>query len=802
MKQNYKDIMIIYIILTGAFLGGCETSLADQNELVFSKEGGLYEDEFLLELTTNIQDGTIYYTLDGSEPTPEAIKYTDEIIISDRTDEENIWSAIVVDNSSGGGRMDFGAEGFPGFGENNGGRPALDEDGLPDFDEDNGRQSTFDEDRLPDFGEDNGGQSTFDEDRLPDFGENNGRRPAFDDEQAPDFNREAPQFNEALTPESGGSPAFNEDGAPPMAPEFDDELPSDPNENRSALNEEGFSGINNTTTVPEENVFKGTVIKAAVFSDTGEQLTDSIVQSYFISEDIFNRYDLPIISIVADGEHLFDVETGIYMNYNESGSDWERPVSFTLYEADGSEGFSLNLGMRISGNTSRGLTQKALRFYARSEYDEHNTIEYELFESLTTSNSDEPLTTFKRFTLRNSGQDNSATLFRDVVQQSLVSDLNVNTQAGRPAIAFVNGEFWGIYMIQERYDDHYFANHYQIDKDDVALLEISQGNQTPEIKEGDESDLEFYQEMVNFFEENSLMNEENYLKAQEYLDIDNIIDYFIVNIYSANADWPANNNLFWRYKTANGGYNSEAEWYEDGRFRWIIKDLDWGFGLRSDSSHNTLAHALNEMDSTITRRGLDGFTSDSSTLFIRKLLENETFKAKFINRFSDVMNTNYDLDTVVNTIEEMARTIENAIDEQSNRYPSSVSSVESWEEKVATMIEFATERTECVEQFLAERFDLSHLVTVTLNTDSEKGYIRINDMDITLDKQGVTTENTWSGKYFAQTNQTFTAIPLEGYEFVKFRVTDHSTTQVTEYVNDSIEIILGSEGVTVEAVFE
>jgi hypothetical protein len=328
-----------------------------------------------------------------------------------------------------------------------------------------------------------------------------------------------------------------------------------------------------------DNVFKGTVIKAAVFSASGEMLSGISSQSYFVSEDIFTRYNLPIVSIVTDAGHFFDSATGIYTNYSQSGSDWERPVYFEMYEADGTSAVALNMGVRINGGSTRSLAQKALRFYARKNYDEENAaVDYALFAGLTTSYSDDLLTSFKRIILRSSGNDNNSTLFRDALMQSLVSDLHVDTMASRPCVAFVNGEFWGIYNIRERYDDHYFAGHYDIDADKVAVLAI-ESSSTPEISEGDESDLARYDKMYSFFDSYSMTEDANYQKAQEYLDIDNLTDYYIANIYSANTDWPGNNNVLWRYKTDNGGYDSTAVWYQDGRFRWVMKDMDWGFGL-------------------------------------------------------------------------------------------------------------------------------------------------------------------------------------------------------------------------------
>lgn len=698
------------------------------NGVIFSQYGGLYESEFLLALSTDIENGVIRYTLDGSDPTSESTQYTDEIVLADRTSEDNLLSAIATSGSGGGG-------GFGG-GRNND-NAVISEGGL----------------------------------------QNDGTAPSDTavDGEAPTDNNATERPNMDNAGQVGGMRGRDSSGS-------------------------------GTASAPAENVFKGTVVKAAVFSEDREILSDISTQSYFVSEDIFTRYgDLPIVSIVTNADNFFDDETGIYTNYNQSGLDWERPVYFELFEADGTSVISQSMGIRINGGTTRSLPQKALRFYAKSSYDEENpTIEYELFEGLITSYSDDPLTTFKRIILRSSGNDNSGSLFRDALMQSLVSDLNVDTQASRPCIAFLNGEFWGIYNICERYDDHYFANHYDIDADNVVVLEISNGSGTPEINEGDESSLEYYKEMIDFFNSNSMTDEANYLKAQEYLDVDNFIDYYITNIYSGNTDWPANNNVFWRYQTENGGYDDTVEWYMDGRFRWIIKDMDWGFGLMTDQTNNTLLHAMNESASSTGggKRGGGGFTSAESTLMFRKLLENEELQAKFINRFCDVMNTNYEADTVIEAIQAMKAAIEPAISEQSNRYPSSVSSVESWEASINKMIQFAQERAGYMQGFLQSRFSLSDVVTVMLNTNSDAGYIRINDTDITTGTRGVNDASAWSGSYFAGTTQTFTAVALDGYMFVKFVVTDTTNGTTTEYMDSTIGVTLGGSGITVQAVFE
>ena len=310
--------------------------------------------------------------------------------------------------------------------------------------------------------------------------------------------------------------------------------------------------------------------------------------------------------------------------------------------------------------------------------------------------------------------------------------------------------------------------------------------------------------MYSFFESNALTDDANYQKAQEYIDIDNFIDYYIANIYSANEDWPGNNNIFWRYKTENGGYDDTAVWYEDGRFRWMIKDMDWGFGLQVQVTSDTLAFALGQTSTQGNqgRGGGMGFNADYSTLFFRRLIENEDFKARFINRFCDVMNTNYNTDAVVAAINAYADSIAPAISEQVARYPSSAGgSVSNWEANVQTMVSFAQQRTGYVQGFLASQFSLGDVVTVTLQADSSAGCIRINDTDITTGTRGVTDASNWSGEYFVGTTQSFTAIPADGHSFVKFIVTDLATGTAKEYTTNSISIALGSKGASVQAVF-
>src|SRR5690606_3032597 len=126
--------------------------------------------------------------------------------------------------------------------------------------------------------------------------------------------------------------------------------------------------------------------------------------------------------------------------------------------------------------------QKTWRLYAKSDYGP-SWFDYRLFP-------DKNLTRYKRFILRNSGQDWTKTMLRDGFMQRLVQDLSFDTQFYRPLILFVNGEFWGIRNARDRYDDYYIEAHYGVPRNQIDFLELD-----AVVQEGDAA---HYNEMILF----------------------------------------------------------------------------------------------------------------------------------------------------------------------------------------------------------------------------------------------------------------------------------------------------------------
>lgn len=134
--------------------------------------------------------------------------------------------------------------------------------------------------------------------------------------------------------------------------------------------------------------------------------------------------------------------------------------------------------------------------------------------------------------------------------------------------------------------------------------------------------------------------------------------------------------------------------YADSKWRWLIFDLDFGFGHNVGYEHNFLEDALDET-----------YGCDCSTLFLRKLLENDEFKQQFIDRYAYHLNTTFHKDTVISKINEFVELLSTEIQYHMQRwhYPDTYT---QWEDEIEALIEFATLRPCYCAEHVIENFEL------------------------------------------------------------------------------------------------
>jgi len=493
-------------------------------------------------------------------------------------------------------------------------------------------------------------------------------------------------------------------------------------------------------------ISQDTVIRAKIFKiNYIPSRTDS--RTYITS----NTHDLPIVTLVSEPENFFDQQYGIYEYGPEENwqndlpffganfwQDWERDVHFSFYEPTGELGVAMDAGVKIFGAWSRANDQRSMSIHARGRYG-FGKLEYPIFPSLDYDK-------FESIVLRSSGNDWMRTNIKDVIATSLMEGSGLEYQAHRSAVVYLNGEYWGFYNIREKVNDHFLDDKINVDKSEINIL-----TNNGEIVKGSNTE---YNEIINFVTNNSLTDQSNYDYVASQIDIDNYITYQVAQIYLDNTDWPGNNIKFWN--------SPETKW------RWILYDTDFAFGRPWEGwqafNNDTLSFALDPYG--------PGWPNPSwSTLLARKLMENTTFKNKFINQFADEMNTRFKADAVIAHIDSVADSVSSEIsrhyshwsnwDNRSpywqNQYMNS--SYGEWQNEVNIIKEFAENRLAPLVGHFRNYFGINGMFDLNLTiNNTEAGSVQLNSL--TIDTA------SWQGEYFDFIPVSLTAVPNEGYEFL------------------------------------
>ena len=469
--------------------------------------------------------------------------------------------------------------------------------------------------------------------------------------------------------------------------------------------------------LPKDAIFKATVLKVIAVDQHTGKTSDVITHTFFVSPDMFDRYTLPIIALSTDNENLFDYETGIHIpgihfdqtpenpnnnrtgNYYETGDTWEKPVFIEYFLTSGVRVMAQQAGLRIHGGLSRQYPIKSYRLYARNEYDEENEFNFPFFE-------DQSVDSFKRLILRNGGQAYQYTFFGDAFLHQLLKPLHLDTQDSRPVIVFINGEYFGIRNLRERLDTNYLEEHYGIDKDQATILK---GHAFYD--DGSKNGQLHYQRMYAYANTNDLSKPSAFHQMERWMDMDNFIDYMVVQIYSGNTDWPQNNILYWR---KNVTYNPNAPYGHDGRWRWMVNDLDASFGI----SFGATKPEINSFER------LTGDSWKTARLFVN-LLQNEQFKSRFVYRYHELANSIFEKEYVSNQLDQMLSLYENEMMEHINRFGYPVT-YQTWLSYVERMREFARQRAVYSISDLEEYLDIDSKVSISILFDATIGEVEVN----------------------------------------------------------------------------
>ena len=472
----------------------------------------------------------------------------------------------------------------------------------------------------------------------------------------------------------------------------------------------GFDLESKITIPADEDVDKCTVIRAKLKYKDGSY-SDDKCNTYFIGDakEHIPDYDktisdfnenLAVISISMNYDDLFDYEKGIYVkgkcfddalsdfldreqlwdadtarrlsaNYNQRGREWEREAGVAMFELnkDGEmeEVISQDCGIRIQGNYSRSDLQKGFRLYARNEYGKKN-FKYEVFGEKCKDYSGETVGKFKHLVLRAGGNCAFNAKFNDTYWQSLVTECNVSSKCSRPCVVYLNGEYWGVYVLEEDFSDDYFETHYGVNKESVVVYKgdaetyasgykLDIGN----LPEG-ESEKYFLKDLTDFnYKHPTLENDEDYQELCKLIDEQSFMDYFAIECFINNKwDWPGKNWSIW--KTDEVSEDSE---YADGRFRLMVYDVEFGgISGKQDAYVNTIKE-----DNYRENGLLDKGTNNPIVKTFAILMTNKSFREAFEERLLGLSTDTFEKTKLQSRVDEFESAYMPIMEQFFKRYP-------------------------------------------------------------------------------------------------------------------------------------
>ncbi len=472
------------------------------------------------------------------------------------------------------------------------------------------------------------------------------------------------------------------------------------------------------------NVAITTLIKAKAFSTVGAPTSFMETNTYFINLST-------TLNVVSLGS--FDTET-LVTNGGGGGPvhyttyEYFTPSCSFLYEVDGE--------VNPHGNDSWAYDQRGVDFVCEDRYGNSYAITSPIFDPNITDRAE-----FDRIILKAAASDNypfgpsASCHIRDAFVHTLSQNAHLETdeRTNHSCIVYLNGKYWGVYEIRERmshagYTDYY----YNQDKDNIDLLRFWGGGV---VQYGSDT---AWVNLYNYIMANSLAVQANYDYVASKLNLNNVIDYTILNTYAVNSDWINWNTMWWRGRNPNG---NKKKW------RYVLWDEDntWNLG-QNFTGWPTTGWNADPCD-------LQGSYSNSGSWMasmdiLNKLLANPDFEDAYINRYADLMNTCLSCPSTIALVDSMIGVIAPEMPNQIARWGGTMA---DWQNNVTNLHNFISNRCAFIDSSLIGCYNLTGPYDLTVSVSPPgSGNVMINTI--------VPTAYPWTGTYFGGVNLKFQAI--------------------------------------------
>ena len=325
---------------------------------------------------------------------------------------------------------------------------------------------------------------------------------------------------------------------------------------------------------------KTTVLRACAVED-GKAPSRVVTLSYIINEN----HSLPVLSLAVDDPAVF---RRVYLNGMKGV---EMPASLSLY--DGGCVFTQSCGLQMSGSGSLALPKKSMAVLFRGCYGD-GSLDCDLFDS--------GISKYASLQLR-AGEAYPTTIIQSDLFQDICLSMSDSllTQHSKFCVLYINGEYYGIYCMKEKFSRQYYASLKGVSKDSVTMLKYPA-----------EGTSAFYQDLIVFCHNADLSDPAQYREFCSLVDVDSLIDWYLIQGVSGNTDIGGNARMF--RSTENGG-----------QWSFALFDLDWGF-TNADSIFRNL-HTDNY------------YHSGQAKELMEAAMQSEEFRDRILTRYAAIYDT-------------------------------------------------------------------------------------------------------------------------------------------------------------------
>lgn len=451
-----------------------------------------------------------------------------------------------------------------------------------------------------------------------------------------------------------------------------------------------------------------------------------------------------IVSVWGDEAALFSDEKGLFVRGNQFYeymeeypevnllnttvpanyySDEEVAVHSVILNRAGEVLVDQDCGLKIYGNMTRAKNQKSFRLTARYVYSDENTFDYPFLPQLLNENNGEILK-YKKLSFHNSGNDNGYGFIRNQLCNALAGQAGFpDVLVSKSAAVYVNNRYMGVYWLQNAYGEEYFEEKYGDYEGEMVILEGAM-IQVASSDEGEmlQSLADEYNAFCQWLVEADVQDEAVWTRVKDTIDVENFLQYVAIEYYVNNQDWPHNNVKIYRYVSEEDVYSEGSVF--DGRYRYLLFDLDYGMGLKFQGWYGKDADTerLEKLCEVVS----------SSALFA-KLMQREDCRNRFINDVLDLRNGSFapeNVEMVLNQLNEsrwseLVYMMEETDILKDSLWESDDNNIANVSRELEIIMDFAGVRTSFVLEEMSAVWETGTPVALELAQD-EKVSLRIN----------------------------------------------------------------------------